>query len=97
VARYGISVDITVVSGGEQLIQDQIRSSRELDFAAGIAVYSQSEEAAMEREIPGEERPIIKNATDARQGVTGTGLIYVLVGGIALALIAWAIVHLAVR
>ncbi len=51
----------------------------------------------MERETPGQERPIIKNATDARQGVTGTGLIWVLVGGIALALIAWAIVHLAVR
>jgi hypothetical protein len=39
-----------------------------------------------------EDRPIIKSATDARQGVTGTGLIWVLVGGIVLATIVWALV-----
>ena len=50
----------------------------------------------MEREHLSQERPIVKTPTEARQGVN-TGLIYVLVGGLALVLVAWAIVHLAVR
>jgi|BarGraIncu00222A_1022003.scaffolds.fasta_scaffold260887_2 hypothetical protein len=44
----------------------------------------------MQREIPIEhERPIVKSATDARQGVTHTGLRWVLGGGLILAGIAF--------
>lgn len=49
----------------------------------------------MEREHLTQEQPIVKTPTEARQGVN-TGLIYVLVGGIALVLVAWAIVHFVV-
>ena len=41
--------------------------------------------------------PIQVNPEEARQGRTGVGMRYVLIGGIALALAAWGIVDLLVR
>ncbi len=35
------------------------------------------------------ERPIVKEATDARQGTNRPGVIYVLIGGMALATLAF--------
>ena len=45
----------------------------------------------MEREthIADPERPIVKDATDARQGAARQGVIYVLIGGMALATVAF--------
>ena len=39
----------------------------------------------------------VKSPEDARQGRTGVGMRYVLVGGIILALIAWVIIAFLVR
>ncbi|MGA2636908.1 hypothetical protein [Methylocella sp.] len=45
----------------------------------------------MEREthVVDREQPIVKDATDARQGATRQGVIYVLIGGMALATVAF--------
>jgi hypothetical protein len=44
-----------------------------------------------------EEREIVRNTTEARQGVTGHNVRYVLAFGIAGVVIAFAIAYLAVR
>ncbi len=45
----------------------------------------------MEREthVVEREAPIVKDATDARQGTNRPGVIYVLIGGMALATVAF--------
>ena len=44
-----------------------------------------------------EEHPVSLDKTDARQGRLGLPVLYVLIGGIVLALIAWAVVQYAVK
>jgi hypothetical protein len=47
-----------------------------------------------ETDIVYRERPVVKDATDSRQGTNRPGVIYVLAGGMALATIAFLLMFL---
>jgi hypothetical protein len=47
------------------------------------------------RSEPGDQRPVVKTANQARQGVTGHNVRYVLTVGTALAIVALAVVWFA--
>ncbi len=44
-----------------------------------------------------QERPIVKNAVEARQGATGHNVRYVLLAGLVLALIAFVAIEYFIR